>query len=101
MIDVERRVITADEGILFQKVEDMELCVRAQNCLCNANVRYVGELIQMTYEDLRAIKNLGRRAIADVSETLAVEGLCLGMTIKGWGRAEFKCFLAKINNPCN
>ena len=101
MIDVERKVITADEGILFQKVEDMDLCVRAQNCLCKARVMYIGELIQMTYEDLRAIKYFSRRAIDDVIETLAVDGLCLGMTIQGWGCTEFKSFLEKINNPCN
>lgn len=101
MIDVERKVITLDEGILFQKVEDMDLCVRAQNCLRNAKVKYIGELIQMTYEDLRAIKNFSRRAIDNVIETLAVEGLCLGMTVQGWGRAEFRCFLDRINNPFN
>jgi DNA-directed RNA polymerase subunit alpha len=75
VIDVDKRIITTDEVVLFQQVGGLDLCVRARNCLCNANVRYIGELIQVTYNDPRVIKCFGRWSIADVSETLATKGL--------------------------
>lgn len=70
-----KKMITGDESIVFQKAGCLDLCLPAQNCLRNANVRYIGELIQMAYKDLRALKTRGRPTIANINEALPDVGL--------------------------
>ena len=101
MIDSGKKEITPEEEILYQRVDKLDLCVRALNRLKNSNIVYVGELIQKNYEDLMADRKLGRKAIDDITETLGREGLSLGMRIKYWEAGEFSLFLARINNPYN
>jgi DNA-directed RNA polymerase subunit alpha len=101
MIDLDRKKVTPEEAILYRRVDKLDLCVRALNCLKHANIIYIGELIQKNYQDLRAIRHLGRSAIADIMETLGRAGLSLGMTIKYWKAEEFSSFLSRINNPYN
>ena len=61
-------------------MEALELSVRTSNCLKNANIRTIGDLIQRTEEELIKIRNFGRRSLQEIKEKLKEWGLSLGMT---------------------
>jgi DNA-directed RNA polymerase subunit alpha len=66
---------------LFKSVDELELSVRSANCLQNANIRFIGELVQRTESEMLKTKNFGRKSLNEIKETLASMGLTLGMTI--------------------
>jgi len=66
---------------LFRAVEDLEFSVRAQNCLQNANLKYIGELVQKTEQEMLKTKNFGRKSLNEIKELLAELGLELGMRL--------------------
>ncbi len=66
---------------LFRSVDELELSVRSANCLQNANIRFIGELVQKTEAEMLKTKNFGRKSLNEIKETLASLGLSLGMTI--------------------
>ncbi|MBK7947219.1 MAG: DNA-directed RNA polymerase subunit alpha [Deltaproteobacteria bacterium] len=67
---------------LFKSVDELELSVRSANCLQNANIRFIGELVQKTEAEMLKTKNFGRKSLNEIKETLASLGLSLGMTIE-------------------
>lgn len=69
---------------LFRSVEELELSVRSANCLQNANIHLIGELVQKTEADMLKTKNFGRKSLKEIKEILADMGLSLGMKIEGW-----------------
>jgi DNA-directed RNA polymerase subunit alpha len=66
---------------LFRSVDEMELSVRSANCLQNANIRFVGELVQRTEAEMLKTKNFGRKSLNEIKDTLASMALSLGMSI--------------------
>lgn len=66
---------------LFRSVDELELSVRSANCLQNANIRFIGELVQRTEAEMLKTKNFGRKSLNEIKETLASMNLTLGMTI--------------------
>ena len=66
---------------LFKSVDELELSVRSANCLQNANIRFIGELVQKTEAEMLKTKNFGRKSLNEIKETLSGLGLSLGMTI--------------------
>ncbi|MEQ1875217.1 MAG: DNA-directed RNA polymerase subunit alpha [Bdellovibrionia bacterium] len=68
----------------FRSVDDLELSVRSANCLKNANIRYIGELVMKTEAEMLKTKNFGRKSLNEIKEILAEMGLALGMKIEGW-----------------
>ncbi len=66
---------------LFKSVDELELSVRSANCLQNANIRFIGELVQKTEAEMLKTKNFGRKSLNEIKETLSSLGLSLGMTI--------------------
>ena len=62
---------------LNRSVEELELSVRSYNCLKNANIQTIGDLVQKSENELSAIPNFGRKSIEEVKETLRVRGLGL------------------------
>ncbi len=66
---------------LFKSVDELELSVRSANCLQNANIRFIGELVQKTEAEMLKTKNFGRKSLNEIKETLGALGLSLGMTI--------------------
>ena len=66
---------------LFRAVEDLEFSVRAQNCLQNANLKYIGELVQKTEQEMLKTKNFGRKSLNEIKELLGELGLELGMKL--------------------
>jgi DNA-directed RNA polymerase subunit alpha len=69
---------------LFKSVEELELSVRSANCLQNANIRYIGELVQKTEPEMLKTKNFGRKSLNEIKELLASMGLSLGMTLENF-----------------
>jgi DNA-directed RNA polymerase subunit alpha len=77
----------SDEPInenLFKSVEEFELSVRSANCLQNANISYIGELVQKTEADLLKTKNFGRKSLKEIKDKLSELGLALGMPVANW-----------------
>ena len=66
---------------LFKSVDELELSVRSANCLQNANIRFIGELVQKTEAEMLKTKNFGRKSLNEIKDTLSSLGLSLGMTI--------------------
>lgn len=69
---------------LWKSVDELELSVRSANCLQNANIKYIGQLVQKTEADMLKTKNFGRKSLKEIKEILAEMGLALGMKIEGW-----------------
>jgi DNA-directed RNA polymerase subunit alpha len=66
-------------NILDKSVDELELTVRSYNCLKNANIRTLRELVAMTEEEMLHSKNFGRRSLTEIKDILAGFGLHLGM----------------------
>jgi len=72
---------------LNRSVEELELSVRSYNCLKNANIQTIGELVQKTEAEMLKTKNFGRKSLNEIKEILATMGLSLGMKIDEQGNA--------------
>ena len=71
---------------LNKSVEDLELSVRSYNCLMNANIRTIGDLVLTTEADMMKTKNFGRKSLIEINEILDSMGLHLGMRQDEHGR---------------
>jgi DNA-directed RNA polymerase subunit alpha len=69
---------------LFRSVDELELSVRSANCLQNANIQLIGELVQRTEQDMLKTKNFGRKSLKEIKEILTTMGLSLGMKLDNW-----------------
>lgn len=69
---------------LFRSVDELELSVRSANCLQNANIKTIGDLVQKTEAEMLKTKNFGRKSLKEIKEILAEMGLQLGMKLEGW-----------------
>jgi DNA-directed RNA polymerase subunit alpha len=67
--------------LLDRSVDELELSVRSHNCLKNANIRSIGELVQKTESEILKTKNFGRKSLNEIKEILQQMGLTLGMQI--------------------
>jgi DNA-directed RNA polymerase subunit alpha len=72
---------------LNRSVEELELSVRSYNCLKNANIQTIGELVQKTEAEMLKTKNFGRKSLNEIKDILAQMGLSLGMKIDENGNA--------------
>jgi len=72
---------------LNRSVEELELSVRSYNCLKNANIQSIGELVQKTENEMLKTKNFGRKSLNEIKEILGTMGLGLGMKIDEQGNA--------------
>jgi DNA-directed RNA polymerase subunit alpha len=66
---------------LFKSVDELELSVRSANCLQNANIRFIGELVQRSEAEMLKTKNFGRKSLNEIKEVLGSMTLELGMTL--------------------
>lgn len=66
---------------LLKSVEELELSVRAHNCLKNADIKTIADLVQKTEYDMLRTKNFGRKSLAEIKEILLSMGLNFGMRI--------------------
>nr|HPK72868.1 DNA-directed RNA polymerase subunit alpha C-terminal domain-containing protein [Vicinamibacterales bacterium] len=67
---------------LDKSVEELELSVRSYNCLKNANIRTIRELVQRTEGEMLKTKNFGRKSLNEIKEILQGMGLALGMKLE-------------------
>jgi DNA-directed RNA polymerase subunit alpha len=72
---------------LNRSVEELELSVRSYNCLKNAQIQTIGELVQKTEQEMLKTKNFGRKSLNEIKTILATMGLSLGMRINERGQA--------------
>jgi DNA-directed RNA polymerase subunit alpha len=68
--------------LLFKPIDELELSVRANNCLLNADITRVLDLVNLTEDEALKIKNFGRKSLNEVKESLAAFGLSFGMNLK-------------------
>ncbi|MCS7000399.1 MAG: DNA-directed RNA polymerase subunit alpha [Bacteroidota bacterium] len=67
--------------LLQRSVEELELSVRAQNCLRAANIKTIGDLVKYREQDLLRFRNFGRKSLAEVTEVIQSLGLAFGMDV--------------------
>ena len=84
----EMREETALNENLFRSVDELELSVRSANCLKNADIRYIGELVQKTEAEMLKTKNFGRKSLNEIKEILAEMGLSLGLKLESFPSRE-------------
>jgi DNA-directed RNA polymerase subunit alpha len=66
---------------LFKTVDELELSVRSANCLKHADIKYIGELVQKTEQEILGTKNFGRKSLNEIKEILSEMSLSLGMKL--------------------
>jgi DNA-directed RNA polymerase subunit alpha len=69
---------------LFRPVDELELSVRSANCLQNAGIKLIGELVQRTENEMLKTKNFGRKSLKEIRDILGEMDLQLGMKIDNW-----------------
>ena len=75
---------------LFKGVDELELSVRSANCLKNADIRYIGDLVQKSETEMLKTKNFGRKSLNEIKEILSEMGLSLGMKLENWPPPELE-----------
>lgn len=69
---------------LYRSVEELELSVRSANCLKNAEINKIYQLVQKTETEMLKTKNFGRKSLNEIKEVLSEMGLSLGMKLEGF-----------------
>jgi DNA-directed RNA polymerase subunit alpha len=67
--------------VLLRHVDDLELSVRSANCLKNAGINLIGELVQKTEAEMLKTKNFGRKSLNEIKEILQESGMGFGMKL--------------------
>ncbi len=71
---------------LFKSIDELELSVRATNCLRSANIATVGELVQKTEAEMLKTKNFGKKSLVEIRQVLQEMGLDFGMKLEGFDK---------------
>ncbi len=80
------RAVSQMNEVLSRSVEELELSVRSYNCLKNANIQTIGDLVQKTEAEMLRTKNFGRKSLNEIKEILGNLGLGFGMKYDAQGR---------------
>ena len=80
------RALSQMNEVLNRCVEELELSVRSYNCLKNANIQTIGDLVQKTEAEMLRTKNFGRKSLNEIKEILGGLGLSFGMKFDAQGR---------------
>ena len=75
---------------LLRSVDELDLSVRAENCLQAANIKHIGDLVQKSECEMLKKKNFGRKSLKEIKELLSEMGLSLGMKLENWPPKELK-----------
>ncbi len=77
--------MTKDELAVYEKlrlpISELELSVRSANCLREANIKLIGDLVKRGEEEMLDFKNFGKKSLTEIKELLAAMGLSLGMQV--------------------
>lgn len=98
LVEVEREVVIEDTKSdvnenLFRRIDELELSVRSANCLENADIKYIIELVKRSEGEMLRTKNFGRKSLNEIKEILTKMGLTLGMDV---GQAPTRAELDKM-----
>lgn len=74
---------------LYRTVEELELSVRSANCLKNAGIKLIGELVSKSEAEMLKTQNFGRKSLNEIKDILNDMGLTFGMKIDGFPDPEF------------
>lgn len=78
------------DPLLLRPVDDLELTVRAANCLKAENIYYIGDLVSRSENDLLKTPNLGKKSLMEIKNVLSSRGLSLGMKLDNWPPANME-----------
>jgi DNA-directed RNA polymerase subunit alpha len=81
---VEAPRVAQPNEVLFRPVDELELSVRSANCLQNADIKYIGELVQRTESEMLRTKNFGRKSLNEIKEILEDLALGFGMRLESF-----------------
>ena len=84
---------------LLKRVDELELSVRATNCLKNDKINWLGELVQKTENDMLKTPNFGRKSLNEIKAQLEAMGLSLGMEVPGWPPENISELAKKYEDP--
>jgi len=82
--DSERSEDDALNENLYRSVDELELSVRSTNCLKNANIRLIGELVQIPESEILKTPNFGKKSLEEIQKVLSEMGLHFGMKLEGF-----------------
>ena len=83
---------------LLRKVSELELSVRAANCLKNDNIIYIGDLVQRSEAEMLKTPNFGRKSLNEIKQVLVSMGLGLGMDVPDWPPENIEDLSKKIDD---
>ncbi len=89
-----KKVPSFNENLL-RSVNELELSVRAANCLKNAGIETIAEMVQKTESEMLKTKNFGRKSLNEIKEILSEMGLSLGLKVDDKIVAEARRLLAE------
>ena len=73
---------------LFRRVDELELSVRSANCLQNAGIEYIWQLVEKTEAEMLKTKNFGRKSLNEIKDILSELGLALGMKLHNFPKKQ-------------
>jgi DNA-directed RNA polymerase subunit alpha len=77
--------MSKEEVALYEKlrlpISELELSVRSSNCLREANIKMIADLVKKTEDEMLSFKNFGKKSLTEIKELLAGMGLTLGMQV--------------------
>lgn len=87
--EIEEEIVETEEEEtvnehLFRSVDELELSVRSNNCLKNANISTIGELVQKTEAEMLKTRNFGKKSLNEIKAILTEMGLSLGMKLENF-----------------
>jgi len=81
----EEEEVTAEEKALYEKlrlpISELELSVRSSNCLKDANIKLIADLVRKTESELLSFRNFGKKSLTEINDLLKAMGLSLGMKV--------------------
>ncbi len=80
---------------LYRSVEELELSVRSANCLKNAQINLIGELVQRSEAEMLKTQNFGRKSLNEIKDILVEMGLSLGMKLESFPDSEYLKLIQK------
>ncbi|OGR31865.1 MAG: DNA-directed RNA polymerase subunit alpha [Desulfuromonadales bacterium GWD2_61_12] len=82
---------------LYRSVDELELSVRSANCLKNANINLIGELVQRSEAEMLKTQNFGRKSLNEIKDILSEMGLTLGMKLENFPDPDYLRMIQKGN----
>jgi DNA-directed RNA polymerase subunit alpha len=80
---------------LYRSVDELELSVRSANCLKNADIHLIGDLVQKSEAEMLKTQNFGRKSLNEIKDILAEMGLTLGMKLESFPDPEYLKMIQK------